>query len=67
MWAKSQLQQRNPAVLLRAQIPRTDVGQVAHVSPKPWVISQEADITRRTPDTACLVGVLEQQRCEQPP
>ena len=30
-----QIQQRNPARLLRAQIPRNNVGQVAHVSPTP--------------------------------
>ena len=46
-WAESQLQQQNPAFLLRAQIPRSNVGQVAHVSPTPWVTSQEAHITRR--------------------
>ena len=33
--AESQLQQRNPALLLRAQIPRSNVGQVAHVPPTP--------------------------------
>jgi len=27
--------------------------QVAHVSPTPWVTSQEANITRRTPEAAC--------------
>jgi len=31
----SQLQQRNPALLPRAQMPRSNVGQVAHVSPTP--------------------------------
>jgi len=46
-------QQRNPALLLRAQIPRSNVGQLAHVSPTPWVTSQEADITRRAPEVAC--------------
>ena len=29
------VQQRNPALLLRAQIPRSNVGQVAHVPPTP--------------------------------
>jgi len=38
---------------LLAQIPRSNVGQVAHVSPTPWVTSQEADITRRAPEVAC--------------
>ena len=46
-------QQRNPALLLRAEKPRSNVGQVAHVSPTPWVTSQEADITRRAPEAAC--------------
>jgi len=32
---ESQLQQQNPALLLRAQIPRSKVGQVAHISPTP--------------------------------
>jgi len=45
--------QRNPALLLRAQIPRSNVGQVAHVSPTPWVTLQEADITRRAPEVTC--------------
>ena len=40
-------------LLLPAQIPRSNVGQVAHVPPKPWVTSQEANITRRTPEAAC--------------
>jgi len=53
MWAESQLQQRNPDLLLRAQIPRSNVGQVAHEPPTPWVTSQEANITRRTPEAAC--------------
>jgi len=48
-----QAQQRNPALLLRAQISRSNVGQVAHVSPTPWVTSQEADITLRAPEAAC--------------
>ena len=52
-WTESQIQQRNPALLPRAQIPWSNVGQVAHVSPTPWVTSQEADITRRTPEAAC--------------
>ena len=53
MRAESQLQQRNPTLLLRAHIPRSNVGQVRHVSPTPWVTSQEANITRRTPEAAC--------------
>ena len=44
---KSQLQKRNPDLLLRAQKPRSNVGQVGHVSPTPWVTSQEVEITRR--------------------
>jgi len=52
-WAESQLQQRNPALLFRAEIPRSNFGQVVHVSPTPWVTSQEANITRRTPEAAC--------------
>jgi len=34
-------------------IPRSNVGQVAHVSPTPWDTSQEADITRRALEAAC--------------
>ena len=34
-------------------MPRRNIGQVAHVSSTPWVTSQEADITRRTPEAAC--------------
>ena len=52
-WAESQLQQRNPALLLWAQIPRSNIGQVAHVPPTSWVTSQEANITRRTLEAAC--------------
>jgi len=52
-WAESQLQQRNPAFLFWAQIPRGNVGQVAHIPPTPWVTSQEANITCRTPEAAC--------------
>ena len=33
-------QQQNPAILFRNQIPRSNVGQVAHVSPTPQVTSQ---------------------------
>jgi len=43
----------NPALLPRTQISRSNVGQVAHVPPTPWVNSQEADITRRGPEVAC--------------
>ena len=39
--------------MLRAQIPRSNVGQVVHVSPTPRVTLQEVDITRRTPEAAC--------------
>jgi len=52
-WAESQLQQRNPALLLQAQIPRSNVGHVAHVLPTPWVTLQETNITRSTPEAAC--------------
>jgi len=48
-----QPQQRNPAFLLPDQIPRSNVGQVAHLSPTPWVTLQEADITRRALEAAC--------------
>ena len=51
-WAQSQIQQRNPALLLRAQVPRSNVGQVACVSPTPCVTSQEAAITRHAPEAA---------------
>ena len=64
-WVKSQILQRNRALLLRAQIPRSNIGQVAHVSPTSWVTSQEADIMRRASEAAfCSVGVPEQQLCE---
>jgi len=36
-----------PYLLLRTQIPRSNVGQVAHVSPRPRVTSQKVDIPRR--------------------
>jgi len=42
-----------PYLSAQAQIPRSNVGQVAHVSPIPRVTSQEADITRRAPEAAC--------------
>ena len=42
----------NPALLLRAKIPRSNAGQVAHVS-RTRVTLQEADITRRAPEGAC--------------
>ena len=44
----NQPQKQNPALLLQTQLPRSNVGQIAHVSPTPWVTSQEADMTRRT-------------------
>jgi len=47
------VQQRNPAFLLQAQMPLSNVGQVAHLSPTPWVTSQEADITRPAAEAAC--------------
>ena len=47
-WAKCRPQQRSSALLLRTQIPRSNVGQVAHVSPTPWVTLQKVDITRPT-------------------
>ena len=43
----------NNEILPRAQIPRGNVGQVAHLSPIPWVTSQEADISRRVLEAAC--------------
>ena len=52
-WVESQLQQRNPALPLRDQIPQSNVGQVAHLPPTPWVTLQEANITRRTLEVAC--------------
>ena len=52
MWAKSQTQQQNPALLLRIRIPQSNAGQVAHVQPTPRVASQKIDITRRTPGAA---------------
>jgi len=42
-----------PALLPWDQTPRSNVGQVAHVSPTPWVTSQKANITLRTPEAAC--------------
>ena len=66
---ESQPQQRNPALLLPNQIPWSDVGQVPHVSPTPWVTSQKVDIKRRTLWSGLLAldGLLEQQRWEQLP
>ena len=55
-WGESQLQQRNPALVLWAQIPRSNVGQVPHVPPTPWVTSQEANITRRIPEAVAGSG-----------
>jgi len=53
-WARvGQIQQRNPALLLRAKLLRSNVGQVAHVMLTPWLTSQEADITHRAPEAAC--------------
>jgi len=53
MWAESQIQQRNPTLLLRDQIPWINVGQDAHVSSTLLVTSQEADISRRAPEGTC--------------
>jgi len=61
--AKRELVKFIKEALPRAQIPRSNVGQVTHVSLTPSVTSQEADITCRAPEAA-LAGVLEQQRCE---
>ena len=55
---KSQIQQRNPALLLRAQIPQSNVGQVAHVPPTPGVTPQEVEITRRTLEAACWLRLV---------
>ena len=43
--AKRQLQQQNPAVLLRAHIPWSKVGQDTHVPRTPRATSQKVDIT----------------------
>jgi len=51
--AKLELQQRYHALLLRAQIPRSNVGWVAHVAPTLWATSHKADITRRAVEAAC--------------
>ena len=51
-WAESHPQQRNPALLFRTQLPPSNSGQVAHVPPTPRVISQKANITRRTLEVA---------------
>ena len=56
MWVESQPQQRKPTLLLRAYIPQSNVGQVAHVSPTLWVASQEADIKGWTLEAACGSG-----------
>jgi len=34
-------------------MPRSNIGQVTHVSSTPWATSQEADITRRALEAAC--------------
>jgi len=49
------IQQRNLALLLRAQITRSNFEQVPHVSPTPWATSQESAITRRAPKATCWV------------
>ena len=43
----------NPALLLQAQIPQSNVIKVAHIPPTPWVTLQEANIMRCTPEAAC--------------
>ena len=43
----------NYTMKFRAQIPRSNVGQVAHASPTPWVTSQEAVITRHALEATC--------------
>ena len=50
---KVQPQQRNPVLLLRVQIFRSNVGQDAHLSPTPRVALQKLDITCRALDVAC--------------
>ena len=55
---KVNFNQRKPALLLRTQIPRSNVGQVAHESPTPSVTSQEANITCRTPEAACWLWLV---------
>jgi len=50
---KVNFKRRNAANLLRAQIPRSNVGQDFLVSLTPRVISQKASITRRTLEAAC--------------
>ena len=44
---------RNPAPLLQAQIPRSNFGKDANVSPTLWVTTQKADITRRILEVGC--------------
>jgi len=57
-WAKSQSQQLFPALLLQNEIPRSNVGQVAHASPTPRVTSQKPDITRCTLEAACRLWLV---------
>ena len=45
----------NNALLLRAQIPQSNVGQVARAPLTPWATSQEANVTCRTPEAACCL------------
>jgi len=52
MWAEGQLWERSPALLLWAQIPRSNFGQVALISPRHRVTSQKADIMRHTLEEA---------------
>jgi len=40
-------------LLLRAQLPRSNAGQIAHVTSTARVTSQEADITRPGHEAAC--------------
>ena len=55
--AESQLKRRNPALLLRVEIPGIRIGQDAHVSQSRRAASQKADITRRTLEVACWLGL----------
>ena len=56
-WAESQPQQQNPVLLVRAQIPRRNVGQDTHVPTTPRVTSQEVHFMRWTFEAARWMGV----------
>ena len=51
--AKRQLQHQNPAVLFRAHMPWSKVGQDTHVPQTPRVTSQKVDITRCILEMTC--------------